>query len=662
MRPLKTLLILFLLLLSLTLQFQSRGIAPVQADNTWNGQDTLHIPLSWCAVQGSPAVANPNLAGDTSTDAILWRRHERPTDNIYVNPTGITFRSAINDVWGTLNFPIIADPDTTFGQVGDMRGENVNVAGVEFNALINNCDTAWAGLGRAGIGVTIVNAGLFHDDDGDYITIIGWGGCTESPAGTCATPFDGRVVVIDNRYLHPASPNRTWPGTTSQFTSTDSLDVLVGHELGHALSLDHRTNTMAMMNPSITDNDGNGDVDNTGINNAEMNALRSNGLNVPGLETDPAGNFNPGRFASTRLPDRVQESENIPAYLDVASVRASLDKVEDTFILDNQLFGLLPAEGRPLMFWTLIDVDDGQSGATREIMSELGIPDATFGGADVIVQMTVAGQRLRGQAWVIRDNEIIEISDRIRFSLNTLVLHPQYAEATIPGPSVLLDDVPVHHVLSFTAPNEFIRVALEQPFRVQTFAIQGGQIIDRLNDENGERGLEFVLEDPSFPHCAPRGTGVPGQTVPVEIEKLRPNAPIHGLLGPELVFTGSADTQGGGVIDLPIPANARPGFHLVTIGVDDTALTADCVLEVEDRPRPPTRPPIDDAFLRSHEDLLRRQQTLIERLGDLIEHLALNPEVPGDRLMTLAESYEALVRRQAALLEDFAEMIRQREQ
>src|SRR5690606_17045326 len=144
--------------------------------------------------------------------------------------------------------------------------------------------------------------------------------------------------------------------------------------------------------------------------------------------------------------------------------------------------------------------------------------------------------------------EIIEISDRIRFSLNTLVLHPQYAEATIPGPSVLLDDVPVHHVLSFTAPNEFIRVALEQPFRVQTFAIQGGQIIDRLNDENGERGLEFVLEDPSFPHCAPRGTGVPGQTVPVEIEKLRPNAPIHGLLGPELVFTGSADTQGGGVL------------------------------------------------------------------------------------------------------------------
>jgi hypothetical protein len=64
---------------------------PAQAVGAWNGQDSYHVPISWCSIDGSPAEQNPNLAGDTDTDAILWRRHERPTDNIYVNPTGITF-------------------------------------------------------------------------------------------------------------------------------------------------------------------------------------------------------------------------------------------------------------------------------------------------------------------------------------------------------------------------------------------------------------------------------------------------------------------------------------------------------------------------------------------------------------------------------------------
>lgn len=151
---------------------------PATADNTWNGQDTLHVPLSWGIVQGSPAQANPNITGlngvtDTNTDALIWRRHERPTDNIYVNVTGITFRSAINDSWGTLSFPILADTDTTLGTPGDVNGWNVNVNGVEFNQLITDCDTAWAAMGRAGIGVTAVNVGLFHDDAGNYVGVIG---------------------------------------------------------------------------------------------------------------------------------------------------------------------------------------------------------------------------------------------------------------------------------------------------------------------------------------------------------------------------------------------------------------------------------------------------------------------------------------------------------
>ena len=135
----------------------------------WNGQDVYHVPISWCAVNGSPAADNPDITplgsttADTSTDAVLWRRHERPTDSSYSNVTGTTFRSAINDAWGTLNFPTIDDPDTTMGLEGDIRGEDVNAFGDEYSDVLQACDEEWDDLGRAGIGVTAVNVNLFHD-------------------------------------------------------------------------------------------------------------------------------------------------------------------------------------------------------------------------------------------------------------------------------------------------------------------------------------------------------------------------------------------------------------------------------------------------------------------------------------------------------------------
>jgi hypothetical protein len=57
------------------------------APGTWGGQDTYRIPMAWCVVRGSPAQADPNIPNpwggfDRTTDEILWRRHERVTDNI----------------------------------------------------------------------------------------------------------------------------------------------------------------------------------------------------------------------------------------------------------------------------------------------------------------------------------------------------------------------------------------------------------------------------------------------------------------------------------------------------------------------------------------------------------------------------------------------------
>ena len=585
-----------------------------EAVGAWTGgQDVFFVPISWCAVQGSPAATNPNITPigsttpDTTTDDVLWRRHERPTDNIYINPTGISFRSAINNVWGTLNFPIIADPDTTLGQPGDMRGEDVNAFGAEYNQLLTDCDNAWANLGRAGIGITAVNANLFHDAMGNYVTLdamgmvrglpIGWGGCTRSlTTGNCITPYDGRIVVIDNQYLYPTVPNRTFPtsppeppGSRRQFTASDPFDQLVGHELGHALSLQHRADPTALMNDVQADNDGDGMVDNIAINAAEITQLRVNAPGVPGIERDPPNQFIPGDFVRTRITDETREHDLSP-FQDLAAVKVTLDKKDEQVYFGAQLFGVLPEADRTipggtvgtrLQVWFLIDNNGEKSGIPLDELERLGVPETSFAGADVVIRANVRGQKVSGTGWISANGQIRRLSQVISFDLQRLIMEPHFSP--VEGlPPLQIGPAAVHDIVEAALPATLAGIALDKRFLVQVMVLDPDSpgFEDRLDEREGELGIPFVVENPSFPHCFVQDEGVAGDEVEIRIEGLVPNEGIHGLLGPRLVFTGVADAEGGGVIDFPIPQDTRPGFHLVTIGTDDTALTADCTLTV----------------------------------------------------------------------------------
>jgi len=236
-------------------------------------------------------------------------------------PSGSITASSSSLNAGTIAFQAIADPDTTLGAgctppacLGDMRGESIaGNAGSELRRMINDCDHAWSQSGQAGVGVTVVNARLFHDATGNRASPIGWGGCSRTAANICASGvhYDG-FVVVDNRFIHPASQNRIFPA--------DPLDQNLGHELGHALALrGHRSNQTALMNDTQVDNNSDGNVDNIDLNDDEVRTLRRSARGVPGMSSDPPEKIVSGDFVATLHPDRVQESNTFPPHLDIAN-------------------------------------------------------------------------------------------------------------------------------------------------------------------------------------------------------------------------------------------------------------------------------------------------------------------------------------------------------
>jgi hypothetical protein len=81
--------------------------------------DVILLPLRWCAIDNTPAVTNPmgapanpyNGTPEPDTDSVLWRRHERASDNIWIPRAEITFRSGVTAaIRDMASFPIVPDP------------------------------------------------------------------------------------------------------------------------------------------------------------------------------------------------------------------------------------------------------------------------------------------------------------------------------------------------------------------------------------------------------------------------------------------------------------------------------------------------------------------------------------------------------------------------
>ncbi len=102
----------------------------------------MSVPVRWCGIEGAPSMQNPGIVPngwggfEATTDDVLWRRHERASDRIYIPDVDLTFRSGATAAIasGPTSFPIIRD---TFG-----TGGNVYSMGEASDAW-HQCQRAW---------------------------------------------------------------------------------------------------------------------------------------------------------------------------------------------------------------------------------------------------------------------------------------------------------------------------------------------------------------------------------------------------------------------------------------------------------------------------------------------------------------------------------------
>lgn len=582
--------------------FNLIGVKKVNAVDSWIKDgvilgDTIRVPVAWCSVIGSPAASSPNIpnpwgGSDTTTEDVLWRRHERVTDNIFVDQAGITFRSAINDPFhSSFTFPKIADPYLTPGNPGDLN----LVSPDESSIMINDCLLAWEKItkDKSGTfpGILAINVNRNTDNSGTILDTLGFGSCSDDDSNNvCDFPYDGLLFVIDNRYMIPGLITSTPVTDTCPppeiIWNKDPFDQALGHEFGHTLVLGHRNaDPLALMNRCQLHGGPGGMVNNIELNNGEVINVRASGLQVPGRELDPSQKVFASDIVRSIRVDDIKESKTLNSFEDISVVKITLDNKQNMVAYGIQLLGIIPEKlkqsDNKLQYWTLVDLDNNQTtGGNSTILENIGVPSNNFTGAEIVINMkfinntNITNSNLTGSSWLISNNgnNVTHNVPSVNFKLQTFNVHdiPLAANSS-------LTKKPLYDTVNAIVNNSKNFAKLNQPFTIQTLVDSNGTIVDLLKEAQKR---PIVLSNELYPQCAAKDNAMVGKNATVSVSGLLPDKGIHALLGPRFVANGTTDNFGNSTIEFQIPNDTTAGLHLITVGVDKTALTADCEILV----------------------------------------------------------------------------------
>jgi hypothetical protein len=565
----------------------------------------------WCAVTGSDLDGGSD-AEAAERDQALWFLHELATDYVFLDQANITFRSElVRDLLPNLRWKVVTDTvggDGNLTTTQEMRDtaqqcRALYEADLGLNCLTDpdqqadpNCPANWGvvGLYAKHVGRTSrPNEMSWKGRGGPGLT---WGSAcvaATNPDGT-TTPGPPAVTMMNGGFIATEETIRNIAAVDEE-----RAGIFLGHEFGHALWLGHGNGeddgTNGLWDDACDSEEDVGDIEPPGspecldpttvmtpgscektrvttLSPLQIEMTRGIAEEEPGA-IDPPGPFVPGPVVSDGRSDpRLDVALD---RIDLAEARVTVDENEQITLFSHSLYRFTEAIPGGIRFVAFVDTDgDPATGGNPGTSTTPSFPTA-FQGAELITIVSFReGEFGPSLGWSVlkwNGTEFQRVDDsRIDADLRTLFAADPFEE--------------VSDYVAISVPNDIVG-ATSAAFRLQAIAedLDSGSL-DRVPDA-AAAAVVLRLVPPVFPECSVVPDRVEqGGSATVTVTGLIPNHGVKVILGSSPAAMGMADDAGAAAVTFRIPASARTGQRLVTVGALDTALTADCTVVVEGRP------------------------------------------------------------------------------
>lgn len=432
--------------------------------------------MRWCALNGSPSVTNPNQYSEFDTvEEILDHRLIDLSHRIYVPQAQMTFFSTSRET----GYPIFEGPRPE----GDFDYDN---AGSDSRKAINKCRLEWQATDPTAPGMIAINLNRFIEGGTDSNGYWGYSLTPDKRRDPGYQLLSGATVIDNAYFVSPPAPSDLATGVQ------DVRQKWLGHEIAHALTLVHLTDTdpdgIVVNNPDINimrDRDT-GSTDAHDIEDAQRDVIRTQAIMIPGAyqvwPPYPGG----GTWADAILDTPAGEE-----FIDIDTTGLAISSEQSTAHFVASIFGLFPGNTSGLNYYLAADLDN--QATTGGSPSTVGAPYTTQGMEVVgLVQVSVVDGVAQGTptVWKYQSGQFVQLSDpRIQATVGTL-----YGNGASASQTTGSDPIPAAQIIQLLIPNDLLdSIAAE----VRLATISENSTTNTIDTVEGP----IYLTLPTFPSC-----------------------------------------------------------------------------------------------------------------------------------------------------------------